>query len=222
MNTLERLWYKVDGYFADHLRPPDPILTAAMRDGAALPQIQVSELLGGFLSVLARTAGARRVLEVGTLFGYSTIHLARAAGEDGVTVSLEYSPEHAAVARGNIERAGLSDRVEILEGPAVESLPTLIGGDPFDLVFIDADKENNPTYLDWALRLTRPGSVIVVDNVVRAGAVAEADSDRPDVEGTRTMVEAIGTAVREGTLEATAMQSVGAKGYDGFLLAYVL
>lgn len=221
MNPDERLWYQVDGYFADQLRPPDRALTAAIRDGAALPQIQVSELLAGFLSVLTRTAGARRVLEIGTLFGYSTIHLARAVGAGGAVISLEYSPEHAAVARGNIERAGLADQVRIIEGPAAQTLPTLSDGDPFDVVFIDADKESNPTYLEQALRLTRPGSAIIVDNVVRGGAVIDAGSARGDVQGTRAIVETIGALVREGKLDATAMQCVGSKGYDGFLLAYV-
>lgn len=222
MSAPERLWYQIDGYFAEQLRPADRALTEAISEGAALPQIQVSELLAGFLSVLARTAGARRILEIGTLFGYSTIHLARAMGESGRLISLEYSPEHAAVARSNIERAGLADQVQIIEGEALQTLPTLAGEDTFDLVFIDADKENNPGYLEWALRLSHPGSVIVVDNVVRGGAVIETDSERADVQGTRTMIDAVNAAVRDGRLDATALQVVGSKGHDGVMLAYVL
>lgn len=222
MNTSERLWYQVDGYFTDQLRPPDRALTEAVRAGAALPQIQVSEMLAGFLSVLTRSARARRVLEIGTLFGYSTIHLARAVGPGGAVTSLEFSAEHAAVAQENIERAGLADRVDILQGPAAQTLPGLSTTDPFDIVFIDADKENNPIYLEHALRLTRSGSVIVVDNVVRGGAVTDPHSDRPDVRGTRALVETVAALVRQGRLESTAMQCVGAKGYDGFLVAYVI
>ena len=217
----QQLWSDVDDYFVRHLRPPDDALTAALHEGAELPQMQVSELLGGFLSVLARTAGARRALEVGTLFGYSTIHLARAVGGDGHVVTLESSPEHAEVAGRNIDRAGLTEQVQIIQGRADRTLASLAGQQPFDLVFIDADKENNPTYLAWALELTRPGSLIIVDNVVRGGAVADPGSQRPDVVGTRTMVSEIGEAVRAGRLEATATQLVGSKGYDGILLAYV-
>lgn len=219
--THQHVWSDVDQYFVSHLRPPDEALAAAVREGAELPQIQVSELLGGFLTVLARTAGARRALEIGTLFGYSTIHLARAVGTDGRVVTLESSPEHAEVAQRNIDRAGLTDQVQIVQGRADRTLSSLADQVPFDLVFIDADKESNPTYLAWALELTRPGSLIIVDNVVRGGAVADAASQRPDVVGTRTMVSRIGEAVREGRLEATATQLVGSKGYDGVLLAYV-
>lgn len=221
MSSAERLWYRVDAYFTDRLRPPDRALTEAIKDGAALPQIQVSELQAGLLSVLARSVRARRVLEIGTLFGYSTIHLARALGDDGDLVSLEFSEEHARVAQTNIERAGLADKVQIRVGPALDSLPDLAGGEPFDLVFIDADKENNPGYLEWALKLTRPGSLIIVDNVVRSGDIADTTSDRGDLVGTRTMVDAVAEGIQDGRLDATAMQTVGAKGYDGLLLAYV-
>ncbi len=215
------LWSEVDGFFTEHLRPADPVLTEALRNAVDLPQIQVSDLLGGFLSVLTRASRARRILEIGTLFGYSTIHLARAAGPTGQVTTLEYSSRHAAVARENLDRAGLGDRVQVIEGPATETLPGLRDQAPFDLVFIDADKENNPTYLRWALELTHPGAVLVVDNVVRGGAVREADNTRPDVLGTRTMVEEIGEAVRAGALDASALQIVGTKGYDGILVAYV-
>src|SRR5690625_3366879 len=215
------LWSEVDHYFTEHLRPADPALTEAVRAGANLPQIQVSELLGGFLGVLARTAGAQRVLEIGTLFGYSTIHLARAVGSRGRVITLEHSAEHAQLARENIDRAGLGEQVQVLEGRAVDTLPSLRDEAPFDLVFIDADKENNPSYLQWALELSRPGTVLVVDNVVRSGAVRDAQNARPAVAGTRTMLEAIGAAGRNGTLDATALQLVGSKGYDGILIAYV-
>ena len=222
MSDAERQWFEVDGYFTEQLRPADRVLTKAIRDGSALPQIQVSDLLAGFLSVLARSAGANRILEIGTLFGYSTIHLARALTPGGSLISLEFSPEHAQVARGNIERAGLDDRVQVIEGAAMDTLPTLADSGAFDLVFIDADKENNPGYLQWALELTRPGSVIVVDNVVHGGDIVEPSSEAPAVLGTQSMVDSIGTAVRAGRLDATALQTVGSKGYDGVLVAYVL
>lgn len=215
------LWPAVDEFFTEHLRPPDPGLDEAMRAGAGLPQIQVSGLLGGLLSVLTRAAGARRGLEIGTLFGYSAIHLARALGPEGYLVSLERSREHAQVARAAIDRAGLGDQVEIIEGPALDTLAGLDPAEPFDVVFIDADKENNPAYLARALDLTRPGSVIIVDNVVRGGAVVDPDSDRPDVIGTRTLITEAGEAVRAGQLDATALQLVGSNGYDGVLIAYV-
>jgi predicted O-methyltransferase YrrM len=216
-------WTEVDRYFADRLRPRDHALTEAVAAGSELPQIQVSDLLGGLIGVLARTVSARRILEVGTLFGFSAIHLARALPVDGRLITLEYSPEHARIARENIERAGLQDLVEVRVGAALDTLPGVAAeiDAPFDLVFIDADKQNNPGYLDWALRLTRPGGLIIVDNVVRGGAVADPDSDRPDVQGTRTMVDAVATAVAEQRLDATALQTVGSKGYDGILLAYV-
>lgn len=219
MSTDERLWYRVDGYFVDRLRPPDRALTEAIRDGAALPQIQVSELQAGLLSVLARSVGAHRILEIGTLFGYSTIHLARALPQDGELITMESSAEHARVAQGNIDRAGLRAKVQIRIGAALDLLPQETG--TFDLVFVDADKQNNPGYLQWALELTRPGSLILIDNVVRGGQVTEASSERDDVLGTRTMVDAVAEQVRAGRLEATAVQTVGAKGYDGLLLAYV-
>ncbi|HLS24818.1 MAG TPA: O-methyltransferase [Beutenbergiaceae bacterium] len=217
----QRLWSEVDHYFTEHLRPADAALAEAVRAAGDLPQIQVSELLGGFLSVLTRAAGAQRVLEIGTLFGYSTIHLARAVGPRGRVLTLEHSAKHARVARENIDRAGLGGQVRVLEGRAADTLPSLRDEAPFDLVFIDADKENNPSYLKWALELTRPGAVLVVDNVVRSGAVRDAQNTRPDVVGTRTMIEEIGAAVRNGTLDATALQLVGSKGYDGILIAYV-
>ena len=171
---------------------------------------------GKLLTLLAKMCGARAVLEVGTLGGYSTICLARAVGEGGRVVSLEIDPRHAAVARANLAAAGLDERVEVIVGAAAETLPTLAG--PFDFVFIDADKQGNVTYLREALRLSRPGTVIVVDNVVREGAILEADSDDPRVQGTRALFDAVAAEPR---LSATAIQTVGAKKWDGFLLAVV-
>jgi predicted O-methyltransferase YrrM len=218
--TSERTWAEVDHYYTRLLAPDDPALEDALAASAAagLPVQQVSAMQGRLLFVLATTIRARRILELGTLGGYSTIHLARALPPDGRLVSLEYSPRHAEVAAGNIERAGLADRVEIVVGDALESLPRLAGGE-FDLVFLDADKANNPSYLDWALRLTRPGSLIVADNVVRGGDVLDAASIDPSVTGTRRFAELLGANQR---VAACAIQTVGAKGYDGFALAVVL
>ena len=219
-----QMWEDVDAWFAQRLRPRDETLDAAVTAGAQLPQIQVSDLQGGFLAVLARAIGARRVLEIGTLFGFSTILLARALPTDGRLVTLEFSPEHAEVARQNLGRAGLSDRVEVIVGPALESLPGVAerADAPFDLVFVDADKQNNPRYWDWALRLTRPGGTVVVDNVVRRGRVLDGSDTEPDVVGTRQLMHDVGRAVAEGRVDASALQTVGSKGWDGFLIATVL
>ncbi|WP_030931966.1 O-methyltransferase [Streptomyces sp. NRRL S-646] len=218
-----QLWDDVDEYFSTHLSRNDDALEAALRDSdaAELPQIAVTPLQGKFLQLLAQIQGARTILEIGTLGGYSTIWLARALPEDGRLISLEYSAKHAEVAGRNITRAGLDRIVEVRVGPALESLPKLADENPppFDLVFIDADKVNNPNYVEWALRLTSAGSLIVVDNVVRGGRVADADSNAPDVLGSRAAVELIGSHPR---LSGTAIQTVGSKGYDGFALARVL
>ncbi|MFC5952266.1 O-methyltransferase [Pseudonocardia lutea] len=210
------VWREVDRYLEGALLPEDPVLAAALARNAeaGLPPIDVSPAQGRFLHLLARLAGARRILEIGTLGGYSTIELARALPADGRLVTCEYSPEHAAVARANLEHAGLADQVDIRVGPALDTLPTLEG--PFDLVFVDADKQNNAAYLDHAIRLGRPGTVIVVDNVVRGGRIL-AGGD-PQVDGTRRMFAAL---EREDRVQATALQTVGAKGYDGFVLARV-
>ncbi|WP_060884888.1 O-methyltransferase [Streptomyces caniscabiei] len=217
-----RTWDDVDAYFTTHLAPNDEALDAALRDNeaAGLPAIDVAAAQGKFLHLLAQIQGARRILEIGTLGGYSTIWLARALPADGRLISLEYSARHAEVACRNIARAGLDTLVEVRVGPALESLPKLTdeNPEPFDLVFIDADKANNPHYVEWALKLTRAGSVIVVDNVVRGGRVADADSTEPDVRGTRAAIELIATHPR---LNGTAIQTVGTKGYDGFALARV-
>ncbi|MER5543101.1 O-methyltransferase [Streptomyces sp. NPDC001118] len=218
-----RLWDDVDDYFINQLAPDDEALQAAQRenDAAGLPQIAVTAAQGKFLQLLAQVQGARHILEIGTLGGYSTIWLARALPEDGRLVSLEYDARHAEVATRNIARAGLDRIAEVRVGPALESLPKLADENPapFDLVFIDADKANNPHYVEWALRLTRAGSVIVLDNVVRDGRVADPGCTEPDVVGTRAAIELIASHPR---LTGTAIQTVGSKGYDGFALARVL
>ncbi|MFC8413343.1 O-methyltransferase [Streptomyces coelicoflavus] len=216
-------WDDVDSYFITHLAPDDDALAAARAesDAAGLPPVNVAANQGKLLQLLAQIQGARTVLEIGTLGGYSTIWLARALPSDGRLVTLEYSARHAEVATRNIARAGLEALVDVRVGPALESLPKLADENPppFDLVFIDADKGNNPHYLEWALRLTSTGSLIVIDNVVRGGRVADADDTGDDVRGTRAAIELIGSHPR---LSGTAVQTVGTKGYDGFALARVL
>ncbi|MFF0015156.1 O-methyltransferase [Streptomyces sp. NPDC005374] len=218
-----QLWNDVDDYFTTHLTPEDEALRAALQhsEAAGLPPIAVTAPQAKLLQLLAQIQGARTILEIGTLGGYSTIWLARALPADGRLVSLEYSPIHAEVATRNLARAGLDDIVEVRVGAALESLPRLAAENPppFDMVFIDADKGNNPQYVEWALELTGAGSLIVVDNVVRDGRVADPDNPAPDVRGTRTALELIGKHPR---LSATAIQTVGSKGYDGFALARVL
>jgi len=222
VDPTSALWTAVDGYICDHLVASDPVLDAALADSAAagLPAIGVSPAQGRLLALLAQMCSARTILEVGTLGGYSTIWLARALSPGGRLITLEVDPRHADVARANLGRAGLSDVVDVWQGAALDSLPRLAGEGlgPFDLVFIDADKPNNPGYFQWALRLSRPGSVIVVDNVVRGGAVVDADSTDPAVRGTRTLYEAM---AGEPRVSATVIQTVGSKGYDGFAIAVV-
>jgi predicted O-methyltransferase YrrM len=200
-------WVEVDRYIADRLIGDDPPF-----DRGNLPPHEVSPPQGALLELLARLTGARSVLEIGTLAGYSTLWLARALPPGGRIVTLEASPEHAEVARRNL--AGLP--VELIVGPALDTLPTLTG--PFDLVFIDADKRSNAEYLRWALALSRPGTLIVADNVVRDGAIADPSSDDPSVAGVRAFFDAVAAEPR---LRATAIQTVGAKGYDGFALLLV-
>jgi len=215
-------WNDVDDYVTRTLNLTDPALDAALESSAAagLPPIAVSAPQGKLLQLLALTRGARRILEIGTLGGFSTIGLARALPADGRLVSLEYDPAHAEVARANIAAAGLADRVEVRVGAALDSLPKVQadGIGPFDLVFIDADKANNANYVRWALDLSRPGTLIIVDNVVRGGKVLDASGDDPAVVGTRAALEFIAAEPR---LTATALQTVGSKGYDGFVLALV-
>ncbi len=208
----------VDAFLDTTVVGDDPVLSAALEasDAAGLPRIAVSVQQGKFLSLLAGAIQARRILEIGTLGGFSTIWLARGAGPDGRVVTLEYEPKHAEVARANIDRAGVGDRVEVVVGAALETLPAVTGG-PFDLVFIDADKENNAGYLDWAIRLTRPGSVIVVDNVIREGAILSPDPDEV-VRSTRATLEIMGEHPR---LDTAVLQTVGSKHWDGFALALV-
>jgi len=218
----QELWTDVDSYIGDLLVTPDPVLEAALAGSAAagMPAINVTPAQGKLLALLVQMCSAHTVLEVGTLGGYSTIWLARAMTAGGRLITLESDPRHAEVARANLARAGLSDVVEVRLGAALDSLPQLAAEDvgPFDLTFIDADKANNAEYFNWALRLSRPGSVIVVDNVVRGGAVTDADSIDQATLGTRRLLEVMGTEPR---VDATVIQTVGSKGYDGFALAVV-
>jgi predicted O-methyltransferase YrrM len=207
----------------DLLAPNDEKLEAALKANrkAGLPAIDVSPLQGKFLHVLVQMTQAKRVLEIGLLGGYSTIWMARALPQGGRIVSLEFSPRHAEIARTNLRHAGLLGRVDVRVGPALESLPVLAQerGGKFDLIFIDADKGNNPHYLEWALKLSRRGSVIVVDNIVRHGDVLDAKSKEPDIQGTRRFLKLMASNPR---LSAFAMQTVGVKGLDGFALAVVV
>lgn len=215
----EAQWSRVDSYIVDKLVQEDETLAASLAANAAagLRPIDVSAAQGKLLHLLVRMTGARRVLEIGTLGGYSTIWMAKALPADGALVTLEYEPHHAEVARGNIERAGYSDRVTVRVGAAAETLPVLAAENPapFDFVFIDADKPSNTIYLDWAIKLGRPGTVIVLDNVVRNGELANAESTDPNVRGSRGAFDLIAANPR---LSATALQTVGSKGYDGFAI----
>jgi predicted O-methyltransferase YrrM len=208
----------VDAFLNSTMIGDDPALSAALEssDAAGLPQIAVSAQQGKFLSLLVGAIQARRVLEIGTLGGFSTIWLARGAGPQGRVVTLEYEPKHAEVARANLQRAGVGDRVEVVVGAALDTLPTVTG--PFDLVFIDADKENYVAYLDWAVKLSRPGSVIVVDNVIRDGKILVPDSDDPRIRATRQTLQMMGEHPR---LETAVIQTVGSKHWDGFAFATV-
>ncbi|HTU10761.1 MAG TPA: O-methyltransferase [Allosphingosinicella sp.] len=208
----------VDAWFTKRLIGSDPDLDAVLdaNADAGLRPIDVSPLQGKFLHLIARAIGARRVLEIGTLGGYSTLWLARAVGAEGKVVSLELQPRNAEIARANLARAGVGDRVEIRIGPALDLLHYVAG--PFDLVFIDADKANQDAYLQWALRLSRPGTVIIGDNVVRGGEVANPDTADPNVQGVQRFIDRLATDPR---LSATALQTTGAKGWDGFAFAVV-
>jgi len=219
-DMAKELWASIDRYLEKALLRPDPVLDAALQANAAagLPAIDVAPNQGKLLNLLAQMLGARSILEIGTLGAYSTIWLARALPAGGKLITLEADPKHAEIARTNLARAGLTEVVDVRVGLALDTLATLVG-QLFDLVFIDADKPNNVAYLAWSLRLTRPGSAIVVDNVVRAGDILDAASSDPRVQGTRSMFEAI---AREPRLEATVIQTVGSKGHDGFVLARVV
>jgi predicted O-methyltransferase YrrM len=220
---LRRQWAEVDRYFARELLPRDSAPEAALAANAAagLPAIDVSPLQGRFLELMARLSKASRILEIGTLGGYSTIWMAGAIGPGGRIVTLEAEPRHAEIARANFERAGIADRIDLRVGPALDWLPRIEaeGLAPFDLVFIDADKPSNPDYLGWALRLTRPGSLIIADNVVRDGAVTDAKDTSPGVRGIRRFADLV---AGEPRLVATAIQTVGVKGWDGFAMALVV
>ncbi len=213
-------WRAVDDYFAAALVGEDEALVAARESGAAttMPNAEVAANQGALLGLLTRIAGARRVLEFGTLAGYSTIWFARAVGPAGRVVTFELEETNAAIARENLRRAGVSEQVEIVVGPAADSAQALVeaGTEPFDVVFIDADKPSNPRYLEAALALTRSGAVIVIDNVVRDGAVVQADSADPRVQGVRRVVDDIAA---HAELDATAVQTVGVKGWDGLIVA---
>jgi predicted O-methyltransferase YrrM len=219
----EKLWTEVDNYFAGLLAPADAELNAAVKANrkARLPEIDVSPLQGKLLQLLVQITQAKRVLEIGTLGAYSTICMARALPKGGRIVTLEYEPRHAKIARANLRNAGLLSRVDIRIGTALDSLPVLHAEKkgPFDFIFIDADKENNPQYLEWSLKLSRPGTVIVVDNVARHGTVIQAKSKEPDIVGTRRMLRLM---AKNPSLSATALQTVGVKGLDGFAIAVVL
>ncbi|MGP4018413.1 O-methyltransferase [Saccharopolyspora sp. 5N708] len=216
----EQQWTAVDDYLAGLLAPEDPVLIAALRaaDDAGLPRISVSALQGKLLHLLARSVRAHSILEIGTLAGYSAIWLGRALPPDGRLITLEVEPKHAEVARGNLARAGLDAVAEVRLGFALDTLPELVE-DAFDLVFIDADKPNLPEYFRWAMVLTKPGGMVVVDNVVRRGEVVDEHSTDPAVRGVRRFHEMLASEPRA---EATTIQTVGVKGYDGFALAVVL
>ena len=215
----QELWVDVDRYITDNLVPSDPALDAALESSSAagLPRIQVSPAQGKFLHLLARTLGARRILEIGTLGGYSTIWLARALPPGGRLITLEIDPRHAEVAQANIAGAGLADIAELRLGRALDTLPEIAG--PFDFIFIDADKPSNADYFTWALKLSRLGSLIVIDNVIRDGAVIDATSADPDIHGVRRLNELL---AGERRVSATTIQTVGSKGYDGFTMALVV
>lgn len=209
----------VDAFLDSAVIGDDPDLAAALEasNAAGLPQIAVSWQQGKFLSLLAGAVQARRVLEIGTLGGFSTIWLARGVGPHGQVLTLEYEPNHADVARANLQRAGVADRVQVVVSPALETLPT-IKGDPFDLVFIDADKEHYVKYLQFAVKLARPGAVIVVDNVIREGAILSPESGDAKVAATRETLQVMG---QHAQLDTAVIQTVGAKHWDGFAIALV-
>ncbi|KQP71764.1 MULTISPECIES: O-methyltransferase [Microbacterium] len=214
-------WRRVDAYLTELLVGHDPGLEQAVADqnDAGLPAIEVAPVNGKFIHLLARMSGARRVLEIGTLGAYSTIWLARGIPTDGRVVTIEAEPLNAELARANVDRAGVGDKVEIRLGRGIDVLPTLEGGEPFDLVFIDADKESNTIYLDWAARLGRPGTVVMVDNTVRGGEVANPATENPQIIGVQRGLEML---ARDPRFDATAIQTLDAKGYDGIAIALVV
>jgi predicted O-methyltransferase YrrM len=222
-NPSQKKWTEVDDYIASLLIPPDAALDGALKasDEAGLPPINVSANQGKLLMLFARMLNARNILEIGTLGGYSTIWMARGMAEGGRLITLEYEAKHAEVATANLVRVGLSDRVEIRVGRALETLPKLVdeGRGPFDLVFIDADKQGYTEYLEWSMKLSRRGTVIVADNVVRNGAITDEASSDEMVQGIRRFNRALAAEKR---VSATEIQTVGSKGYDGLAIATVI
>lgn len=221
--TKSKTWTAVDDYLNGIFIPSDPVLDSACAaaKSAGLPDIAVTPTQGKLLHLLAHSVNARHILEIGTLAAYSTVWLARALPEDGRLITLEFDPKHAAVARANIARAGLTSKVDLREGPALDTLPKIAAENlpPFDFIFIDADKENNVPYFEWALKLSRPGSFIFIDNVIRDGEVADAKTKDPMVQGVRRLNDLL---AKETRVVATTTQTVGSKGYDGFTLALVV
>ncbi|MGE6377916.1 O-methyltransferase [Peribacillus muralis] len=222
MNQQKQTWDEVDLYFSNKLHTTDHIMNSILKanEEAGLPAIDVSPNQGKFLHLLAKLCGAKSILEIGTLGGYSSVWLARALPEDGRLITLEYEEKHAKVAEANIKKAGVADKISIIVGAALDTLPKLKeqGLTSFDLIFIDADKVNNPEYLRWALKLSRPGTVIITDNVIRDGKVLDPDSEDPNVKGIRTFVDQLSADPR---IDSTVMQTVGMKGYDGFVIGRV-
>ncbi|AUO14052.1 O-methyltransferase [Priestia megaterium] len=220
--SIYEIWNEVDLYMNDKLIQPDPVLDEVLKANqeAGLPAIDVSPSQGKFLHLLASLKGAKRILEIGTLGGYSTIWLARALPKDGQLITLELNAHHAEVARANLKRAGVSHLVEVIVGPGLDTLAVLKdrGTEPFDLIFIDADKPNNSNYLKWALELSKRGSTIICDNVVRQGHVVNSESEDENVKGIRQFMNAL---AQEKRISATAIQTVGSKGYDGFIVGIV-
>lgn len=217
---MQQQWSAVDSYLIDALIPQDPLLSQVLANNqrAGLPAFDVAANQGQFLALLVRMVRAQRVLEIGTLGGYSTIWMARELPEDGELLTLEADPRHAAVARENLRLAGVDKQVTLREGPALQTLESLGDRPPFDLIFIDADKPSNPDYLRWALRYSRPGTLIIGDNVVRDGEVMNPRSEDDRVQGVRRFIEMM---ARDPRLTVTALQTVGSKGWDGFTLAWV-
>ena len=215
----EKTWKEVDQYFTAKLHKKDQLMNEVMKasEEAQMPSIDVSPSQGKMLHMLVKMKGAKRILEIGTLGGYSSIWMGRALPENGSLITLEYSEKHAEVARGNIRKAGLENKVKILTGAALDTLPSL-KGQKFDFIFIDADKKNNPHYIKWAIELSEPGTVIITDNVVRGGRVIDAKSPDENIKGVRTFIDILSDSE---LIDSTAIQTVGTKGYDGFVIGIV-
>ncbi|MGG4490939.1 O-methyltransferase [Metabacillus idriensis] len=218
--TTPAIWKKADDYFASKLHSTDPDMSYILKanEEAGLPEIDVAPNQGKQLYLLAKMKGAKRILEIGTLGGYSSIWLARALPEDGKLITLEYEEKHASVAIENMKKAGLDHKIEIMVGAALKTLPALQDQEPFDFIFIDADKVNYPGYFEWAMKLSKPGTVVLGDNVVRGGKVIDENSLDENVNGVRSLMELLS---KEPRIEAAAIQTVGSKGYDGFVLGIV-